>query len=118
MSIYPAAATEVPLVSNGSALAQETIASIEDKLQVRGTTIEQVLIDLMTAYRDRAQLVETEEEQQQCMLLADSLQTIYDYEIGDQSYPDTISEAAVYSMARAQMAGTIVPYTVQVTVNF
>ena len=41
----------------------------------------------------------------------------YDYELGDQSYPDSIAEAAVYTMARAQRDGYITPYYVYVRVN-
>lgn len=37
---------------------------------------------------------------------------VYDFELGDQSYPDNISGVAVNAMARAQEDGYLVPYTV------
>lgn len=45
------------------------------------------------------------------------LTDVYDYELGDQSYPDSITDIAVDTMARAQLAGIIVPYTVRLPIK-
>lgn len=37
---------------------------------------------------------------------------VYDFELGDQSYPDNIAGIAVNAMALAQADGYLVPYTV------
>ena len=42
----------------------------------------------------------------------------YDYEHGDQSYGDSIADVAVNTMADAQSAGIIVPYTVRVRIPY
>ena len=46
-----------------------------------------------------------------------TLTDVYDYEHGDQSYGDSIAQVANDTMARAQAAGILVPYTVRVDVS-
>lgn len=40
---------------------------------------------------------------------------VYDFELGDQSYPDDITGVAVNAMALAQKDGYLVPYTVWIS---
>lgn len=47
-----------------------------------------------------------------------TLTDTYDYEHGDQSYGDSIADVAVDTMANAQAAGIIVPYTVCVRIQY
>ena len=47
-----------------------------------------------------------------------TLTDTYDYEHGDQSYGDSIADVAVNTMADAQSAGIIVPYTVRVRIPY
>ena len=46
-----------------------------------------------------------------------TLTDVYDYEHGDESYGDSIAQVANDTMARAQAAGILFPYTVRVDVS-